>query len=145
MVFQRENPRQLEETHLILAACLGLFFFHKPQVSVFEHISCQLIRLLPLVGTVNWETWKWRECIDCGQRGDFWIYSIYLQLNVFLCVDSDSIGISGGDEARSRRQEEPDFHLCCHGNRHGGQSFSGSFWQLGRELWLLVWCFCFVS
>lgn len=53
-------------------------------------------------------------------------------------IDSDPIRLSSWNEARSCRQKESCIHLCCYGNRYGGQSFPGTFWQLGRELWLLV-------
>lgn len=53
-------------------------------------------------------------------------------------IDSDPIRLSSWNEAWSCRQKEPCIHLCCYGNRYGGQSFPRTFWQLGWELWLLV-------
>lgn len=67
------------------------------------------------------------------------LVSMCLSLIKSVCfVDSDPIRLSSWNETRSCRQKESCVHLCCYGNRYGGQSFPGAFWQLGWELWLLV-------
>lgn len=55
-----------------------------------------------------------------------------------LCLGGCKVRVWHRDEAGSRGSHESVAHLRSNRHRCGGRPFPGSFWQLGRHVWLLV-------